>query len=337
MEVRSEASLLHAFVLRDTPPGRLSESADVIGRYRAPVALPDVERVYGSRRGLKQWHYQSLTTPEWFLGFAVVQLGYVAQLFAYCVDRRSQARVEVERMSLLGRALDFAPSSLTGTTEWRSRDAQLRLSFKDGRHVAEFDLPLGRERLTGEVAATPDEALALVFPLAPGRLAYTHKAAGMRAQGSLRLGARELALDAALASLDYTRSIARRHTVWNWASFAGHTVSGKRLGLNLSARVYDLEGTSMENALWLDGRVETLGAVRFEVPAKTTDPWHIVSSDGSDEVRLDVKPLGERRSDLDLKLVRSVFSQPYGLASGVVRGERVENLFGVVEDHDALW
>lgn len=324
------------FALRDVPPVRLGGSEPVVGRYRAPVPNPDVEAQRASKRGLKQWHYQSFTTPDWFLGFATVQLGYVAQLFAYFVDRRTHERVEMERVSLLGRALRFSPSSLAGTTRWSSRGVSLTMGF-DGSHFVRFDLPLDAARLTGEVHCAPDEALALVFPLASGRLAYTHKAAAMRACGSLHLGTRELKLTDALANLDYTRSIARRHTEWNWASFAGQTQSGKRFGLNLSAHVYDIEGASMENALWLDGRVHTLGAVRFEVPAKTTDSWHIESSDGSGEVRLDVRPMGERRSDFDLTVFRSVFAQPYGQATGTVRGERVEGVFGVVENHDALW
>jgi hypothetical protein len=183
----------------------------------------------------------------------------------------------------------------------------------------------------------PDQALALLFPLARGRAAYTHKASGMQARGELSWGTQRISLKDGFGTLDWTRSFAARHTVWNWASFAGTTLSGKRFGLNLSARVYDHQGHSMENAVWLDGQVHVLSGVRFSVPGRTTDPWRIDSVDGSGEVDLEVVPSGERRAHMNLGIVRSVFAQPYGLARGVVRGEQVERVFGVVEDHDSLW
>jgi hypothetical protein len=138
-------------------------------------------------------------------------------------------------------------------------------------------------------------------------------------------------------SLTVARPTRTKLLAWNWASFAGTTASGKRFGLNLSARVYDHRGHSMENAVWLDGRVHVLSGVRFEVPRCTTDPWRIRSVDGSSEVDLQVVPSGERRARMNLGVVRSVFAQPYGLASGSVYGERVDGAFGVVEDHDSLW
>jgi hypothetical protein len=252
------------------------------------------------------------------------------------VNRKTRERFETEQVVPLGSALSFAESSLFGVTRWRSRHTTVDVGH-DGTHYVKLDLPFAETRLRGELRMVPDEALTLLFPLAHGRAAYTHKAAGMRARGELLFGRRRISLEQGLGTLDWTRSFAARHTVWNWASFAGYTRSGKRFGLNLSARVYDHQGHSMENAVWLDGRVHVLSGVRFVVPARTTDPWRIESLDRSGEVELRVLPEGERRAHMNLGIVRSVFAQPYGVAEGQVRGERVEGVFGVVEDHDSLW
>ena len=305
------------------------------GRYSHPLLAPKLGQMAGRFR-LKEWCYTACTTDSWFFAIAVVQLGYAAQLFSYLVDRQSGQRLETEQVVPLGSTLSFAESSLFGVTRWRSRRTEVDLGH-DGTHFVKLDLPFAGERLRGELRMVPDDALALLFPLARGRAAYTHKAAGMRARGELFLGTRRITLDEGFGTLDWTRSYAARHTVWNWASFAGSTVSGKRFGLNLSARVYDHQGHSMENAVWLDGRVHVLSGVRFRVPSRTTDPWRIESLDQSGEVDLEVVPSGERRAAMNLGIVRSVFAQPYGLASGSVRGERVERVFGVVEDHDSLW
>jgi hypothetical protein len=69
----------------------------------------------------------------------------------------------------------------------------------------------------------------VVFPLAPDRPAYTHKAGGLPASGALRLGARQIELRDALATLDWTRSLARRRTRWKWASF-GRASDGTQSG-----------------------------------------------------------------------------------------------------------
>ncbi len=290
-----------------------------------------------SRFRLKEWCYQSIATPEVFIAFAIVQLGYVAQAFVYVIDRKTLVRHQAEVMSPLGRGLQMAPSSIGGTSRFRSARLDIETGFERTLQTR-LSAALSGEACTAEFQLYPDDALALLFPLGEGRAAYTHKAAGLRVQGFLRLGARDFDLSTGLATLDWTRSHALRHTRWNWASFVGNTLSGKRFGLNLSAHVYDdAQGNSLENAVWLDGRVFCLSGVRFEVPTRTTDVWRIVSRDGSGEVDLTVHPSGERQSRLDLKLIRSLFTQPYGHATGSVRGERVDGVVGVVEDHDALW
>ena len=42
-------------------------------------------------------------------------------------------------------------------------------------------------------------------------------------------------------------------------------------------------------------------------------------------------------SNLDLRVVRSDFIQPFGVFRGQVLGHDVSNVFGVVEDHLAVW
>ena len=117
------------------------------------------------------------------------------------------------------------------------------------------------------------------------------------------------------------------------ASEGGHS-----LGLNLSAEVYDdANGDSLENALWVDGRVQPLGGVEFDVPPiPGVEDWHIRSREG-DEVDLVFRPLGARAQHLDMKVLQSDFVQPYGTFHGHVAGHRVDDLFGVVEDHLSVW
>ncbi len=320
------------------------------GVYGTAVVDPQLP---APRFRLKEWHYASVVTPGWFLAFAVVQVGYVANLFAYWLDLADPQRPwQCEQLSPLGRALHFGPSSLAGQTVWQHHDQRVAITSThgpDGRGhwLVELDLPLTRHgdrprRLKGTLEMQGGEALALVHRLGSGHAAYTHKECGQPCSGSLALGDRRLEVHG-LASLDWTRSHAERITRWKWASAALLLPDGRNVGLNLSAQVYDdAAGHSRENALWLQGRRFPLRGVEFEMPHHPdAQPWRIQSLVG-DEVALEFRPLGARRQNLRLGLVTSKFIQPYGLFTGLVRPQghsaiRLTDAFGVVENHYAKW
>ena len=327
------------------PQGQLLD-----GVYSTAVVDPQLR---APRFRLKEWHYASVVTADWFLAFAVVQVGYVANLFVYWLDRSDPARLwQCEELSPLGQALDFGPSSLSGETVWQRKDQRVAITSscgQDGRgrwHV-ELDLQLQQpghraRRLQAQLDMQGSEALALVHRLASGNTAYTHKECGQLCTGALSLGSANYAVQG-LASLDWTRSHAERVTRWKWASAALELPDGRRVGLNLSAQVYDdAAGHSRENALWLHDRRFPLQGVEFSVPQRPeAQQWRIQSLDG-EEVSLEFQPLGARRQSLHLGLVVSKFIQPFGLFNGTIRPKghsplRVVDAFGVVEDHYAKW
>jgi hypothetical protein len=116
------------------------------------------------------------------------------------------------------------------------------------------------------------------------------------------------------------------------------SADGRAIGLNLSADVYDdAAGDSVENALFVDGRVTRLPGVRFHVPERPrTDRWRITSREG-DAIDLAFDPVGAREEHTHLGLVRADFVQPYGRFSGHVQDHDVTGCFGVVETHRAVW
>ena len=331
------------------PPDRASgRSGFRWGRYRKPIPLPDVQpRGRLGRFRLKEWCFLSVTTDDWFVAFAIVQLGYVGNAFCYVVDRRDSTRAwEYEAITPLGAGVRIAPSSVAGRSrfEWRGARADVRWT---GAWEVQLDLPLERaserRRLHGGFRVEAEDALALLHPLRADRPAYTHKAAGMPASGLLAFGGDEVPLDGGLAALDWTRSVALRDTRWKWASVTARDGAGRRIGLNLSAEVYDdVDGSSRENALWIDGRVVPLPGVDFELPLEpSAEPWRVRSRDEG-VIDLVFCPTGARAQRIDAGLVRTDFVQAFGTWAGRVRvpGEReivLSRAFGVAEDHYARW
>ena len=324
--------------LPEAPSSPLAGDAWRLGVYRTPFEAIDMSASGWKRYRLKEWHYLSFTTDEWFVALGLVQLGYVANLFSYAVDRvQNTPAVEHGVLSPLGRSLTFARSSISGATIWESRGARVSIGARDGWDV-ELDIPLGAERLRGRAHIEARDSLAMLHRLGPRRVAYTHKAAGWPASGHLELGGRPIRLDGGLAASDWTRSQASRITEWKWASLSGFSKNGAPIGLNLSAQVYeDDAGHSVENALWVDGRVRRLSGVRFELPTKPKEQrWRIRSFD-TDEVDLEFQPLGAREEHTNFGLMRTDFVQPYGRFAGRVGGHDVTGSFGVVEVHLSVW
>ena len=327
-----------AHPLPEAPTSFLLGNDWQVGVYRTPFAQAELSRRGWKRLRLKEWHYVSFTTDEWFVALGLVHLGYVGNLFSYAVDRvQGRSAVEYGSLSPLGKALSIAPSSVEGTTIWKSRAASVSIASNDGWDL-ELDIPLGAERLRGRARIEARDSLAMLHRLGPGRVAYTHKAAGWPTSGQLELGSCGIRLDGGLAASDWTRSQASRVTEWKWASLSGFLHDGTAIGLNLSAEVYDDEkGHSLENALWINGEVQRLSGVRFEMPSDPkTRRWLIRSLD-SNEVDIEFEPLGAREEHTNFGLVRTDFVQPYGRFAGRVCGRDIGGCFGVVETHVSIW
>lgn len=154
---------------------------------------------------------------------------------------------------------------------------------------------------------------------------------------------------------DWTRAMAHRRTEWLWASFCGYTKEGKKLGVNLSRRLYDsMEGVSMENALWIDGKMILLdkSVIDFDLPSETDavvmrqEEWHIRTQKAGKDPVLDLhfQPKGSRDENVHLlSLVVSEFVQPFGLFHGTIHLPQsdetlhIDGILGVVEHHVSVW
>jgi hypothetical protein len=337
--------------LLDLPPQRLVDGERfAAGRFRYGVPDPNLDAPAGR---LKQWHYVAWTTPEWMLVTAVVDVGYLGNLFGYFLEFSDPQRIwQVEALSPLARAVSVALSSLAGTTRWHTPTESVEITGESGVDGAghwhvQLDLPLqsGGEirRLQADFTVQGGEALALAWPLLGRHRVYTHKEAAQVAQGTVTIGEKTWKASG-LATLDWTRGYHLHRTEWLWASLAAQLPGGDTVGLNLSALVYDDQrGASQENALWWQGHVWPLAGVRFELPLEPEcEPWHIVSQQPG-ELDLRFEPWGARRQNLNLLAIVSRYVQPYGRFFGTLRPPGSDAVLtlagavGVTEQHLARW
>jgi hypothetical protein len=296
---------------------------------------------------LKEWHFISIDHPDIFLAFAVAQLGYVSNLFAYAVNKKTGRIHEWGERVPLGRNLKFGASSIQGVTVWQSRRSHLQIINQPSTWAIELKL----DKLEADFQISRDEAMALVFPLAQNRAGYTHKEAGNGVKGEIQLAGEthKLTPENCLGASDWSRSFSNRITAWYFACFGGRDENGTRIGLNLSGLIYDdATGTSQENTVWIEGRSFPVGAARFILPdAKelNSKPWRIEAVDlqnpKQSAVALTFEPLGSRREHVSLGILVSKFTQAFGAYSGTIsvngHSYRVNRVFGVAEKHYSKW
>ena len=283
----------------------------------------------------KRWTYAGIATPSFFIGLAVVDLGWSATAFGYVFDRlRQRLLVDWEGVGLpglSGRVTDGA--LLSGEAWFRTWGGRLSLrpASDDTLHVEwrtrqvhlQAELDLGR---------MPPSLLAIGKPL--GGLAHaTHKTSALSMRGWMALDGQRINLQDACASIDSSNGLLARDTAWRWAS--AHRPG---LGFNLQAGYFG----DQENALWLDGDLIPLGAAQFDFdPAQPLADWRVRTDDGLLDLRF--KPLGARCGDKRLLVASSHYIQPVGLFEGTVRPSitalprPVKDLLGVTEDHHSVW
>lgn len=309
-----------------------------VGTYAGVIASPDVERS-GGRWRLKRWNYVSLTTDTHFVAVALIDVAYAGSMFAYVVDRRTRAMWQTDSMTLFSIGRRMAESPARGGSLWHRKGQHIQLQAITAGWGVDVDLVLDGKRLKGRATIGFGEPISVVHQLAPNRVAYTLKDAGLPTDVQMTFDGQPLP-SKGLGAVDWTRSAALRTTRWKWCSASGRLADGRRLGLNLSDEVYlDSNGHSTENAIWVEGKPVRLGHATFHVPrSPQSETWHITGQ-GLD---LAFTPLGARRHDVNMGVVQTKFVQPFGHLAGHVRLPDGEDIvipptFGVVEDHLSVW
>jgi len=326
------------------------------GRFGRPFVdlnLLDAEcgipRLFGLRRfRLKEWVHIAVVHQEWYLSLSVVDLGFLVTSWLHLFDRRTGKAFEQGRKLPPWRF--HAPENLWGQQGGIGAPGyRVSVHHNLERQVHRFVIEVNRKSrlpaVSGNLLLHEDPArtqpLVALLPLGRNRPMFTHKSA-CPVSGALYIGNENVrfAPDRDVALLDYHKAYYPRHTFWKWATFATTDANGSILGVNLTHNVIRDDTRYNENCIWHGNGISLVGPARFNILKDRTQPWKIRTEDGS--VDLELVPQGLRRERVNLGLVASAYDQPYGLYSGTLTdcdGKRheVEEVFGLAEDHAAIW
>jgi hypothetical protein len=285
----------------------------------------------------KRWIWGSITKDDLMLAFAVVDLGYVSNGFAYAYTPNDGV---VARTSVVGAPrLSRVKQTATHRIDARMRDPRLGIRLTHDDHDPQIELALRSSTL--EIHATLDtrgapEPITAIAPLQKGVVDVTEKRVLMPVRGSALVAGKRTSLDGALGGYDFSHGIMPRHTQWNWAFFMGHDVRGVPVALNVVA------GWTREHecALWAAGELVGVPEAVFEYEsARPTAPWKVTTPDGA--IDLTLTPRAIHAEEKNLGVVRSAFKQAIGSYRGTLRaGDRsfeIADAIGVAEEQDVVW
>lgn len=276
----------------------------------------------------KTWIFFGVYSPELIAGFAIVDAGMVATAFSYFYTKKDGIFVEDKITVPLGFANDFNPDL---NSSWKLKNYSIET--KNGVMKLEYN---GKYKMLIE-AVNNSNGVSIVAPSKNKRpFNFTYKNQGVPVKVQINNGGvNTYAVSGNFGSIDFTKGYPPRETTWNWFSCIGKTESDKPIAIN----IVDKFNNNMENILWLDGQKHILSDANFTMqkPLDKTD-WIIETNDKILSCHL--SPRGARTENINALVMKSNFTQPFGMIDGTVTINGITEKFtayGVAEDHHAVW
>jgi hypothetical protein len=312
-----------------------SGSPIAFGRYEGLIEQPST-KIWDGNGGLlsarrtkrKTWLFIGAGNPELFIGFAIVDAGLVSKAFAYIYDLKNNILTEESITVPLGFGKDFDPNLLSN---WKLKNFSISTegnimtcAYKGAKFALKLEVSLN------------DNGLSFMCPSKGDRLFhYTYKNLLLPTKASWTIGGKEFHMHNLKGGIDFSKGYPPRHTTWNWTSFMGTTEDGISVGIN----VVDKFNDNLENVMWIGDEKISLGKMLYDYqPPLESSKWEVNAVDGN--LQLMMQPLGARKENLNVLLLKSKFTQVYGPIMGKIKHNGVEKMlngFGVMEEHEALW
>ena len=245
----------------------------------------------------KRWRYVGVYGEDVMLCAARAQIGPLTQTFWAVWDRGERQRWTHTSMRPRGREVVMRGSRI----DLRSRQVSGALELGDGEPVES------------------------VCPSGSG-WGWTRKRAGIPVRGILEAGGRRWRLDSRGVD-DESAGYHARRTAWRWSAGVGRAADGRPVAWNLVSGINDPPQNS-ERAVWVDGIPAEPAPVEFRGLEAITQ---------EDGAELAFAAEAERARTDSLIVFRSRYVHRFGTFSGSLGGVELDEGFGVMEEHEALW
>ncbi|WP_061231312.1 DUF2804 domain-containing protein [Leptospira interrogans] len=301
---------------------------------------------FRKRFAFKKFNYIGIITDEFLIGFAVVSLGYVYNVFAYLYHYKDGILFEFDTKGLDNEnKLQFPVNPDEYKIQFQKGSSFLNIYKSHPKGTLDVDAFLGnklRFQFQADFALKSHSPLRVLNPSEPTHWTFTEKCSPL-IPSSLEISYQDksLSFDRKKNTIlyDWSGGYLRRETNWYWAAFGGILSNRTSIGANFAALVN--ETFFSENAFWINRKRKRISRIIFDFSQKDpTKPWKIY--DEEDFVNLTFVPEGERKDKMNLIVSKLYFRQFVGKFSGKFRFTDKKNIsfrdvYGFTEFHRSIW
>lgn len=285
---------------------------------------------------LKEWHAFQFGDDRFFCFFVIMDLKITSliQMTFYDKEKRRIYKRHITLPPMILTPLEnMLNSSLFYTKDDVLIDLQSNLAEKTFRLNLSFkneidQLPV---RIHLESKSEDSEPLLSCIPLKDNRAMYAHKQV-LPANGQIMISSQvhQFKKEEAFLIVDDQKAFYPFEIMWKWVTCAAF-IEGELIGINLTQNQSTDPEKYNENAIWINGRVELLPAVTFELGATE---WRIRDSEGL--VNLTFVPRLQNTMSEELFYVKSLYKGPFGELTGTIQTKdrliELKQVFGMGED-----
>ncbi len=306
--------------------GRISEP----GWARTPVWTYNRTNIRAPLIRTKEWDYYLFNTDTFAVAFTISDLGYIGLLSVSYIDLVNAVEHTESEMIMLPLGKRFGLGTSAEDAHARGKTKRLKMSFENtasGRRIRcifkNFNKADGSSFKADLLIKNPDsEAMYIATPWKekPTAFYYNCKMNCLTAEGTIECGGirHKVTHETCSGVLDWGRGVWTYDNTWYWGTGSGR-LNGEPFGFNLGYGFSDRSSAS-ENGIFYKGRIHKIENVTFNIPINADGKkeylkdWTVNSSDG--RLKSVFKPILDRKSFMDFKIVTSDQHQVFGRLSG---------------------
>ena len=305
--------------------GRLAQadySTKTVRRY-------DRKQIKGHRWKIKEWDYYIITDGIRAVALTIADNSYMSLVSASFLDfEKPLYKTTSETKFFTFGKLNLPSCPEEGNLLYNSKRVQMSFEKHADKRVLKCKFGNFWEKTDFECDLTlsefPQDQMTIATPFdKPHAFYYNTKINCMKAEGyCIVKGERyDFSKENSLGTLDWGRGIWTYKNTWYWGSLQTRLEDGRTFGFNLGYGFGDTTAAS-ENMIFVDGVAHKLDRVVFNIPTdgKGNDdfmsPWTFTDNEG--RLKLDFKPIIDRKDVTDIGIIASKQHQVFGKFSGTV-------------------
>jgi len=297
---------------------------------------------------LHMFNFIGITSDNFMLGLACVDLGYAFNIFGYLYefDKGMVFEFDSKGINISGN-FSFPPNP--DEYEIYARKGKTFVEIKKSHKMGSLEISAdikSRLKINGNFsyALKTHSPLRVLNPSDPYRWTFTEKCAPLIPDKlDIEFDGKMIELDLNRVSLlyDWSGGYLRRETNWYWLAFSSvlDNRDSTRVGGNFAALVN--ESFYSENAFWVDHRRTRVSRCIFDFnPSDLSKKWYMKDELGTFEIEF--TPCGERSDRFNGILVKTDFRQFIGKINGWLKEDgkhpvQLNGINGLTEFHRVVW